>query len=41
MNKAQQIVKADLVNIIKLGIKASGYVDLTDAEIDEVLKCPE
>lgn len=41
MSEAQEVVKADLVNIIKLGIKASGYVDLTDAEIEEVLKCPE
>ena len=41
MTEAQQVVKADLVNIIKLGIQASGYVDLSDAEIEEVLKCPE
>lgn len=41
MTSAQKIVKADIINIIKLGIKASGYVDLSDAEIEEVLKCQE
>lgn len=39
MSEAQEVVKADLINIIKLGIQASGYVDLTDAEIEEVLEC--
>ena len=39
MSEAQEVVKADLVNIIKLGIQASGYVDLTDEEIKEVLEC--
>lgn len=41
MSEAQEIVKADLVNIVRLGIQASGYVDLTDEEIKEVLKCQE
>lgn len=38
MNKAQQTVKADIVNLIRLGIQAAGYVDLTDEQIDEVLR---
>lgn len=38
MNEAQKVVKDDIVNVIKLGIQAAGYVDLTDYEIEQVLQ---
>lgn len=38
MNEAQQIVKDDIVNIVRLGIDAAGYVTLSDYEIEQVLK---
>lgn len=37
MNEQQEQVVKDIVNVIRLGIKAGGYVDLTDKEIREVL----
>jgi hypothetical protein len=37
MNANQKIVKDDIVNVIKLGVQASGYVDLSDYEIEQVL----
>ena len=37
MNANQKIVKEDIVNVIKLGVQASGYVDLSDYEIEQVL----
>ena len=37
MNEAQKVVKDDIVNVIKLGIDAAGYVTLSDYEIEQVL----
>lgn len=38
MNENQKRVKDDIVMLIKLGIQAAGYVDLTDYEIEQVLQ---
>jgi hypothetical protein len=38
VNEAQKVVKEDIVNVIKLGIDAAGYVTLTDYEVEQVLK---
>lgn len=38
MNEAQKTVKEDIVNVIKLGIDAAGYVTLSDYEVEQVLQ---
>ena len=38
MNEHQKRVKEDIVNLVKLGIQAAGYVDLTDYQIEQVLQ---
>lgn len=38
MNAAQKVVKDDIVNVIKLGVDAAGYVTLTDYEVEQVLQ---
>lgn len=38
MNANQKAVKEDIVNIVKLGIQATGTPDLTDYEIEQVLQ---
>ncbi len=38
MNDAQKVVKDDIVNVIKLGIAAAGYVTLSDYEVEQVLQ---
>lgn len=38
LNKHQALVKKDIVMLVRLGIQAAGYVDLTDQEIEQVLQ---
>jgi hypothetical protein len=38
MNAAQKVVKDDIVNVIKLGVAAAGYVTLSDYEVEQVLQ---
>lgn len=38
MNTAQLRVKENMVNLLILGIKAAGFVTLSDHEIEQVLE---